>query len=67
MTPVFVSQVQIVLLFLLIASQIDFIIGTFLPAEDERKYGFTGYSCKKEQYLVVKRIETSNVSLISYS
>ena len=51
MTPVFVSQVQIVLLFLLIASQIDFIIGTFLPAEDERKYGFTGYSCKKEQYL----------------
>ena len=32
------------LLLLLIVSQMDFIIGSFLPAEDEKKFGFVGYS-----------------------
>ena len=39
-----VTRVQIGLLGLLIVSQFDFMIGTFLPAESELKYGFTGYS-----------------------
>ena len=38
-----VTRVQIALLFLLIVSQFDFMIGTFLPHEDEAKFGFTGY------------------------
>jgi hypothetical protein len=37
-------QVQMLLLFLLVVSQLDFIIGSFLPAEDEKKFGFVGYS-----------------------
>ena len=41
-----VTRVQVVLLFLLIGSQIDFIIGSFLPGEEEGKFGFVGYSCK---------------------
>ena len=38
-----VTRVQIGLLGLLIVSQFDFMIGTFLPADDEKKFGFTGY------------------------
>jgi len=39
-----VTRVQIGLLGLLIVSQIDFVIGAFLPAESEKKFGFTGFS-----------------------
>ncbi|XP_059080861.1 bumetanide-sensitive sodium-(potassium)-chloride cotransporter-like isoform X2 [Tigriopus californicus] len=39
-----VTRVQIGLLVLLIASQIDFLVGSFLPDESERKFGFSGYS-----------------------
>lgn len=40
-----VTRVQKGLLFLLLASQVDFIIGSFLPASDEEKVkGFVGYS-----------------------
>ncbi len=39
-----VTRVQMLLLVLLIVSQFDFIIGTFLVEESEKKYGFTGYS-----------------------
>jgi len=35
------------LLLLLVGSQFDFIIGSFLPSEDEKKFGFLGYSCKR--------------------
>ena len=38
-----VTRVQIGLLGLLIISQFDFMIGTFLPGEEEKKFGFTGY------------------------
>ena len=41
-----VTRVQIVLLFLLIGSQIDFFIGSFIPDAKEGKFGFVGYSCK---------------------
>ena len=41
-----VTRVQMLLLVLLIVSQFDFMIGTFLPGEDEKKYGFTGYSAE---------------------
>jgi hypothetical protein len=33
-------------LVLLIISQLDVVIGSFFPAEDEKKYGFVGYSSK---------------------
>ncbi|TRY67544.1 hypothetical protein TCAL_09074 [Tigriopus californicus] len=39
-----VTRVEKVLLCLLIVSQIDFVIGTFFPADEEKKYGFVGYS-----------------------
>ena len=40
-----VTRVQIGLLFLLLTSQIDFIIGSFLPTSDEEKAkGFVGYN-----------------------
>ena len=39
-------QVQIGLLGLLILSQLDFLLGSFLPAEAEAKFGFTGYRCE---------------------
>lgn len=39
-----VTRVQMFLLVLLIVSQLDFIVGSFIPAEDEVKYGFVGYS-----------------------
>lgn len=42
----YVLQVQIGLLGLLIVSQFDFIIGSFMPKESEKKYGFIGYSSK---------------------
>jgi len=38
-----VTRVQMLLLGLLVISQADFIIGTFIPAEEEKKYGFLGY------------------------
>lgn len=41
-----VTRVQIVLLFLLIGSQIDFFIGSFMPGNKEGKFGFVGYSGK---------------------
>lgn len=41
-----VTRVQMFLLVLLIVSQLDFIVGSFIPAEDEVKYGFVGYSAK---------------------
>jgi hypothetical protein len=41
-----IFQVQMVLLLLLVVSQMDFIIGSFLPGEDEKKFGFLGYSGK---------------------
>jgi hypothetical protein len=40
-----------VLLLLLIVSQMDFIIGSFLPAEEEKKFGFVGYSGKLTCFL----------------
>ena len=40
-----VTRVQIGLLFLLLTSQVDFIIGSFLPTNDEEKAkGFVGYN-----------------------
>ncbi|QQP40000.1 Uncharacterized protein FKW44_013886 [Caligus rogercresseyi] len=39
-----VTRVQMVLLFLLIGSQIDFIVGSFLPTEEDAAYGFVGYN-----------------------
>ena len=45
-----VTRVQIVLLVLLVFSQIDFFIGSFLPREVEKKYGFVGYSCKSRAF-----------------
>ena len=40
-----VTRVQIGLLFLLLTSQVDFIIGSFLPATDEEKaQGFVGFN-----------------------
>jgi solute carrier family 12 sodium/potassium/chloride transporter 2 len=40
-----VTRVQMGLLFLLLVSQVDFIIGSFLPASDEEKSkGFVGYN-----------------------
>ena len=40
-----VTRVQIGLLFLLLCSQVDFIIGSFLPTDDEEKAkGFVGYN-----------------------
>ena len=39
-----VTRVQMGLLVLLIVSQFDFIIGSFMPKESEKKFGFTGYS-----------------------
>jgi hypothetical protein len=39
-----VTRVQMLLLVLLIFSQIDFLIGSFMPEEEEKKYGFIGYS-----------------------
>ena len=39
-----VTRVQMGLLVLLIVSQFDFIIGSFMPKENEKKFGFTGYS-----------------------
>eukprot|EP00095_Tigriopus_kingsejongensis_P012630 maker-scaffold407_size180809-snap-gene-0.31 protein:Tk12630 transcript:maker-scaffold407_size180809-snap-gene-0.31-mRNA-1 annotation:"sodium-potassium-chloride cotransporter " len=39
-----VTRVEKVLLLLLIISQVDFVIGTFMPAESEAKYGFVGYN-----------------------
>jgi hypothetical protein len=47
----FPKQVQMVLLLLLIVSQMDFIIGSFLPAEEEKKFGFVGYSGKLTHFL----------------
>eukprot|EP00094_Tigriopus_californicus_P005369 TCALIF_05177-PA protein Name:"Similar to Slc12a3 Solute carrier family 12 member 3 (Mus musculus)" AED:0.15 eAED:0.15 QI:0/0.3/0.09/0.90/0.7/0.81/11/0/811 len=41
-----VTRVQTFLLILLILSQVDFFVGSFLPAEDEAKFGFVGYSAK---------------------
>eukprot|EP00095_Tigriopus_kingsejongensis_P001015 snap_masked-scaffold609_size125094-processed-gene-0.16 protein:Tk01015 transcript:snap_masked-scaffold609_size125094-processed-gene-0.16-mRNA-1 annotation:"af190129_1na+ k+ 2cl- cotransporter" len=39
-----VTRVEKLLLLLLIVSQVDFVIGTFLPAKSEAKYGFVGYN-----------------------
>ena len=41
-----VTRVQMGLLVLLIVSQFDFIIGSFMPKESEKKFGFTGYSAE---------------------
>ncbi|XP_059081175.1 solute carrier family 12 member 2-like [Tigriopus californicus] len=41
-----VTRVQTILLIFLVLSQVDFIVGSFLPAEDEAKFGFVGYSAK---------------------
>ena len=41
-----VTRVQIGLLGLLILSQIDFVVGSFMPQKHEKKYGFVGYSCE---------------------
>ena len=39
-----VTRVQIGLLVLLLISQVDFFVGTFMPQDHEGKYGFVGYS-----------------------
>ena len=40
-----VTRVQLILLILLIVSQFDFMIGTIIgPDDDEKKFGFTGYT-----------------------
>jgi solute carrier family 12 sodium/potassium/chloride transporter 2 len=53
-----VTRVQVVLLFLLIGSQFDFFVGSFLPAESERKYGFVGYDCK---FLLLRNVYTFQI------
>ena len=40
------------LLLLLVVSQFDFIIGSFLPAEEEKKFGFLGYSGKLHRFKI---------------
>ena len=44
--PCWNLQVQVGLLALLLLSQGDFLLGSFLPAEEEAKFGFTGYNCE---------------------
>ncbi|XP_040572842.1 solute carrier family 12 member 2 isoform X2 [Lepeophtheirus salmonis] len=39
-----VTRVQMILLFLLIGSQIDFVVGSFLPTKEDAAYGFVGYN-----------------------
>ena len=41
-----VTRVQIALLGLLVLSQLDFIVGSFLPAEEEKPFGFVGYNAE---------------------
>ena len=43
-------QVQLLLLFLLIASQVDFVVGCFIgpQSDEERAQGFEGLSCESK-------------------
>lgn len=62
-----VTRVQIILLLLLICSQIDFVIGSFLPDESEAKFGFVGYSgkyyleCPKSPPVLLSATEETNI------
>ena len=49
-----VTRVQMFLLVLLIISQFDFLIGSFMPKDEEKKYGFVGYNLSKKWYFNTK-------------